>query len=383
VVPDTLRTSHNTILAFAVIVVQVVFLSCCWFGTIDYLGEFSGIDLAQYQRMARAAPDIDAGVPAPFAYRVAVPYVVGVLFPTDVVLGFRISAFVLMMFLAVQFYRLLRLYEASQTYAMVSVAVVLWNPYLGGYIFFNPFQAGDAFAYLLMLVALEALLRKKYGALALALLIGATVRETTMLLVPAAILAAVSSRERNKLLIASVPALLVFSTLRYLVPVANTDWSLFATALDYAQYSLAPVRWGRLLVNAFAPLSAVLGLAMWQHLRTMRRPSVEDLLGVGIIASTFLGGDVERLAGPALFLLLLRLRPYLERFFERRIFLVVLLTGVVLCSLHFMFSQLAPFPKLVYYSGAALWSVLLATMYFVRSRFLKSYQGVPTSPLNL
>lgn len=222
-------------LATRIIIAQTLFLALIWFGTVDFSGAYAGADLAQYRKMAAAAPSIDPSVPAPFAYRVAVPFMVGVLFPQNNIPGFQLLHIVLLLALAIQFFRVLRVYGAQEYYALIAVSLVLWNPYLGGFLMFNPFQAGDTLAYLLLLVSMEALHKRSAPLFGIALLVAATVRETPLLIIPAAAVAL--RKDTNALLrfmAAAIPSLAIYVLLRVVIPTSNPQWSMATLLVDYA-----------------------------------------------------------------------------------------------------------------------------------------------------
>ncbi|MFM7773662.1 MAG: hypothetical protein ACKO9V_02305 [Candidatus Kapaibacterium sp.] len=351
---------HRQGIAVRILIAEVLFLALCWFGTVDFVGRYAGADLAQYRTMAQAAPGLASGIPAPFAYRIAVPWMVGTIFPTDDVTGFVVFRLLLVIALVMQFFRVLKLYGASEPVALVLASIALWNPYLGGFLLYNPFQAGDTLAYVLMLCALEGYRRHSLVVFGCALFAAAFVRETPLLIIPALLFMPRADRTRLRgLLLSALPALMAFILIRRLIDVPNTSWSLFSTLVSYLPESVSLERWGRMLLNAFAPLSLLVILLLRRESAVIRTYAVECALGVGILLASFLGGDVERLVSPVLFLLLLVLRPTLERCFNDSAFTYALTVGVIVCSLHFLFARYPLIPKVPYYAGAAVSCVLV------------------------
>lgn len=351
-------------LATRIIVAQTLFLALIWFGTVDYTGTYAGADLAQYRKMATAAPSFDPSVPAPFAYRVAVPFMVGVLFPQNNIPGFQLLHLVLVLALAIQFFRVLRVYGAQDAYALVAVSLMVWNPYLGGFLMFNPFQAGDTLAYLLLLVALEALHKRSVVLFGVALLASATVRETPLLIIPAAAFALrKDTRAQLKFMAAAIPAIAMYVLLRVIIPISNPQWSMASLPVDYAPELLSPVRWGRMLLNSFAPLSLLFGVIFYTHRRELREHAAELLLVLGLAAASFTGADTERLFSPAMLILLIVVRPYLERYLSSSRFRAVLVVCVVACSYHFIYARYGPMiPKLLYYATALACTMIVGWM---------------------
>ena len=349
-------------LATRIIVAQTLFLALIWFGTVDFTGVYAGADLAQYKRMAAAAPSFDPSIPAPFAYRIAVPFVVGVLFPQNNVPGFQLLHLVLVLALAIQFFRVLRQYGANEAYALVAVTLVVWNPYLGGFLMFNPFQAGDTLAYLLLLVALEAYRKRSALVFGIALILAATVRETPLLIVPAAAFALrKDTRMMLRFMIAALPALAVFVMIRMLIPSSNPQWSILSTLADYAPDAISPERWGRMLINTCAPLSLLVMTIIRKNWKDLGSYPAELSLMVALTAASFTGGDVERLLSPVLLLLLIVLRPYVETYLKNARFNLALAIAVPVCANHFIYARYGSFlPNTAYYALSLASSMLVA-----------------------
>lgn len=365
----TLRTlvEQRTGLALRILIAEVLFVALFWSGSVDYKNTYSGTDLAQYRKIAQSAPSFDNTIPAPFAYRIGVPWMVSVVSPKDDASGFKLIQLVLVLALYIQFFRVLKLYGTHESTALIIASTALWNPYLGEFLLFNPFQAGDTCAYLLMLIALEGFKRNSVAVFALALLLGATVRETTMLIVPAIVLAELSPiKKRLFFLAAALPSMAMYVIIRSMVPIGNPDWSILSTLVSYAPEVASVERWGRLVVNTCAPLSLLFGAFAWRERTTRWFVTEESYLAAAIVACSFLGGDVERLAAPVTLLLLIIFRSSLERCLDYAPFRYLLAIGIVFCSLHFLYARYTILPKMVYYGGAVffcgvvLWTGLRA-----------------------
>lgn len=355
-------------LALRILIAEVLFIALFWCGNVDYKNIYSGTDLAQYRKMAQCAPSFDSTIPAPFAYRIGVPWMVSALSPGDDAAGFKLIQLVLVLALCIQFFRVLKLYGTHESTALVLTSIALWNPYLGEFLLFNPFQAGDTCAYLLMLIALEGFKRNSVAVFAIALLLGAGVRETPMLIVPALLLAERSPiKKRLLFLAAAMPSLAMYVFIRSIVPVGNPEWSLLSTLVLYTPEVASVERWGRLALNTCAPLSLLFGAFAWRQRTTRWFVTEESYLAAAIVACSFLGGDVERLAAPATLLLLIMFRSSLEQCLEYAPFRYLLAIGIVFCSLHFLYARYTILPKMVYYGGAVffcgmiLWTGLRAT----------------------
>lgn len=118
-----------------------------------------------------------------------------------------------------------------------------------------------------------------------------------------------------------------------------------------------------MLLNSFAPLSILFGVILFRHRHQLREHAAELLLVLGLAAASFTGGDTERLLSPAVLLLLIVLRPYVERYLSSSRFRAALVICVAACSYHFIYARYGPMiPKLLYYSTALACTIMIGWM---------------------
>ena len=262
-------------------------------------------DLRHYGPMAEAWPGLSADRPQPFAFRPLGPWLAGLVtapLGLPVRLGFYAWALPLSLALAALTLRFLKRLGLPAGPAALATVLFLLNPYLFGFNIFNAYHLGDLIAQLVVIGGLWLVLEARYVPFAALLALGVLAREPAVL-VPVAGLALLAQQKRlwNEgavLVTAAAPAAFLFVALRLWIPHEMGN-SLAAALAMYAPLLVRPDVWYRLLINVWAPLTPLLILfshTAWSFLRAKLYLVVLFML---VLASTFLGGDVERLMQPA------------------------------------------------------------------------------------
>ncbi len=335
-----------------------------WNQTIDYNGLYAHTDLEAYRAMAQAAPGFAAEITAPFAYRILVPWLSGTLFPTDV-LGFQFFALLGMGLLSLQVYRMLQNTGASKQLALFLSVLLLFQPYLSGFVFFNPFQAADALSLALLLIMIEAVQRRAYSILLLAMIPAVATRENTLLILPFIVVYCLHQRDHRRLLLSllsTVPGLVLWFSIHQIVPITNATYSLLQLFVDYAPDAAKWEIWVRVLLNACTPL-ALLVLVWWREARRfVREYPGYAMLVVAFFVSSWVAGDKERMMSPSFIIILFFLQKVHEwkGIFHHQWFVWLLFFASILSSMHFMWASL-PIPnKVLYYSLCIVLEIVLA-----------------------
>ena len=213
---QTLLHDHGVYLA-ALLVVTAVMLYL-WGNVNWHVPPADRWDGWHYRTMAEAAPGLSEVAAAPFRYRVLGTYTVGLLFGQSYIAGFFVVNYAALLAVVVVFYFFLCYAGISQPVAAFSVALFTMNTHLFGLTAWLTFHTNDSLAMLFLLLALWALMARRWGWFALALLLGALSRETWVLALPTA---GVFLWERKllrsdlgKLLLAALPALAATVLLR-------------------------------------------------------------------------------------------------------------------------------------------------------------------------
>lgn len=383
-----------------IILTLVVVASHAWFTTVDWQGVHANIDLKHYRTMAAQAPGVLTLGEAPFCYRILPTWLAGVAGKGlgDELWGFRIVSALAVLFASLMLFTYLASKGVNETTALTMAILAVISQHVLGGVVFNPFQTCDALAIALMLVMLIAVERANIGGFVIASIAGALTREPCMLMVPVAltyVVWRVMTRDRSdggkwtdrsaiwKWTAACVPAVVAFVAVRIVVHAANTDWSIGAMLVENAYKFSDGETWARLVVFAAAPISLI-PFYFFKQTRTVLadNPHLVVLL-VFVVASSFLGGDTERLVAPAMVVYYL----ITARVLDQRPSPIVngfLFIAALVCSMHPVFVRWSPFGNSAthgsdavsgYYLTAAITIALtLLVVVFTRTGFRKEHR---------
>ncbi len=365
---------HRPGLAIRIVIAEVLFLAVVWWKPIDFIHEFAHADLEQYRLMAHASPGIAHNAVAPFAYRVLGPWLAG-LFTSYDAYAFRVLSVLALIGIGLCFFTLMRQRRASESQALLATTLLLFNPYGCGMMLFNRFQVNDALSLLAIIACFIFVEQRKLAAWAIVLSAGVLARETVLLMIPVS-LVYLWSRDQKQLIAKasalSVPAIVLFLSIRMLVRVSNADWSLMTTVQDYAPGFLRPELWGRLLLNTCAPLSLIPFVQFKQNRLFFKQHPEYLVFGVLLMASALIGADTERLFSPFVLVVILYIHSLLSDYslYRDRGVILSIIVCMIVCAMHFMLAQVCIPDKLIYYSSAAGASLLLAVLMnlMIRSR---------------
>ncbi len=340
-------------LAVRLLMLAVVFCFVIWFQRIDYQGQFAHTDLEAYRAMAHAAPGLSTTVTAPFAYRIFVPYVIGLLGPDDYD-GFQVAALVSVGFLALQFYRLLKRHRSRTSVALGLSVLLVLQPYLSGFVLFDVFQAGDALSLALLLLMIEAFEERRPFLIALALIPAVATREISLFILPFILTSMIATREWQRgalALAACVPGIGFWLWLHWVIPISNPGYSTVALLRDYAPDLVQPIPWIRIVFNACTPYCLLFLAWPKDALRFIRSYPAYGVVALLFLGTAFVAGDKERMVAPMSMVMLLFValvddwRGVLNVSWFRTL---VALTALV-CSMHFLFARVGIPDKRVYY----------------------------------
>ncbi len=317
--------------------------------------------------MARTAPALNPEVHAPFAYRLSIPWLAGLIHPTDP-RPFQALTLVSLLLLGYAFLRRIHQMGLSQGVGIFLVALLFLQPYLSGFVVFDYFQAGDLLVLALLLFMIEALERDAHLVLGSLFLAAVLTRETALFIVPLVLLRIVSSsdvRQRSAALsslTACTPGLALWIVLRLYVPIGNPEYSMLGLLVNYAPDLISPEKWFRIVFSALTPLCFI-PLA-WRRdwsLFSRSHPYIVSLIPLFLVTA-FIGGDKERLVAPAyLSLLLFVAFVHKQRsILHVREFVWLLFISGLATSMHFMWAAF-PIPhKVAYYILCAALDGLVA-----------------------
>lgn len=319
--------------------VVITVLMIILYGKIPFASEpFSAWDLADYQKIALAAPGIAAEVQQPFAYRMLGPYIVG-LFPVATPLGFYVFAFLSLVVLAISCYFFLLYVSARQGFiAFFVVSLFVLNKYLFGYLAWNYFQINDTLSLIFIIVLFWAMLGCRWGVFAFVLFIGALTRETVMIMVPVSFFFLLEKKklrsESKKIVLAVTPGILVFLLLRLFInPVGGLN--LFQAFLRHGGKFSLPEAWFRSFINAFIPLSLLPLIFLNKTVSFFKEHRYLLVYLSLVIVSTLFGSNYERLMAPTFIVFYWLITEIIEEYvYPHKTILLLIFVSVFFASFH-------------------------------------------------
>lgn len=330
-----------------------------------------------YRTMAEAAPGLSDVAAAPFRYRVLGTYTIGLLFGANYIAGFMVVNYAALAAVVVLLYFFLNYVGISRPVAAFSAALFTMNTHLFGLTAWLTFHTNDSLAMLFVLLAIWALMARRWGLFSLALLLGALSRETWVLMAPTALVFLWERKllrsDLAKLLLAVLPALLATVLLRTLLR-AEVVGSLepLQAFLRFAPKIVDPEFWARQFANSLKPLSFLPLIFLGVTLRWARGNLFMVALILLTFASSLLGSANERLMAPAFvpFYWLLALIIQ-ERIWPHRAMLAIIAAATFLSTLHYWYARFPlPSRELTIAIGGVAWAVVTvaALLFGLRTR---------------
>ena len=324
-----------------------------------------------YRTMAEAAPGLSQVAAAPFRYRVLGTVTIGLLFGVNYIVGFFVVNYAALLAVVVLLYFFLCYVGISRPVAAFSAALFTMNTHLFGLTAWLTFHTNDSLAMLFLLLAVWALMARRWGWFGLALFMGALSRETWVLAVPTAL---VFLWERKllrsdlvKLLLAVLPVALATILLRTLLH-AEVVGSLepLQAFQRFAPKIVDPEFWARQFANSLKPLSFLPLIFLGVTWRWARGNLFMVALILLTFASSLLGSANERLMAPAFkaFYWVLAL-VIQEAIWPHRGMLAIMAAATFLSTLHYWYARFPlPSRELTIAIGGVAWAVVTAAGIF-------------------
>ncbi len=263
--------------------------------------EYADWDVWDYTRMAQAVPGLADNVASPFVYRLAGPYLAGLL-PYPEPEAFRLLALLFSFTLVMGFYGLLCSQGLRPWIAAVTVSLFTFNKHHFGFNLWDYFQVNDVLVLICMTVMLWALYGERWRLFGIVLCLGAAAKETCLLLIPAALVYLCEKgtlpRQWRTAVEAFIPGLFVFLSLRALIAPAGGP-SPVESFLTHSTKVLSFTTPLHLLVNPFLPFVFLpfIYLKATVQFFSMRKHLL--IFGVLVLFSSLFGANNERLMAPA------------------------------------------------------------------------------------
>ena len=169
------------LLIIAVVTVFVLFFT----GQINYhLPKYQASDLHKYFAMAETSPELNLNIIKPFAYRILVPWIAGLL-PFSIPVNFFLLNIVFLFLLPIVFYSVLTEFNLSRNVALLLTITFQMNRYFFQFLSWNYFQTCDTIALTVLFASFIFIKRKNWTALFLILPLSILAKEYALIILPA------------------------------------------------------------------------------------------------------------------------------------------------------------------------------------------------------
>jgi hypothetical protein len=331
----TLRQAAATHAAPLTVVIGVFVVSAFFFGTINYSDpNFAGMDLHDYRAMAQAAPGLTGNIPAPFAFRVAGPWLAGML-PLADPISFRLLSLAVALALLLALYAWLISLKISSKSAVLGCAVLAFSKSTYGFLLFDYFQLNDLAALTFMCLALVAMNRSQWTTFWGLVLLSLLFRETSLILIPASAIRVYRRKQPRGLWGFAFGASLAVGLYLFLhlaVPHAVTTSLVGAFRIDTAKI-LNPASLFSSLFNTFVPVTLVpIALYSSTMKHAVRNPELVAVVVCSFL-TTLVAFDSERLMMPAFFVVLACVAAQYDELGQPLLLGGATVTAAVLCGL--------------------------------------------------
>lgn len=286
---------------FLILIIITFIVTSFFYGNVDYtLPQYSHLDLFQYKKMAEAAPLLATDVKQPFAFRIAGPWLAGILpFETDT--SFYILSYTLLFSIVIIFYHILRRSGIKQLPAFLTLVLLMCNKQIYGCLTWNVFQLNDILSLFLLTGSLIFLWDKKWFLFGLTLLLGALTRAANMVIIPVGLLYLYEQRslkpDYKKYITVVIPAVILFLAIRVCIPHEGGENLLEAFNI-YKYKIVSPEKLFRIIINSFIPVALIPFIFYKTTAEYLRMNKYAILFTIIIIFSILFGSDTERLMAP-------------------------------------------------------------------------------------
>ena len=333
------------------------------YGQIDYRVEpYAHWDLAAYRQIASASPGIATAICQPFAFRLFGPYLVGLL-PLPDPLGFYVLAVFSSTGLVILFYQFLCYSGLCSSVATLSVTLFIFNKQWFGFTIWNYFQINDVLSLILIIILFWSMMRDHWALFAITLLLGSLTRETSLLMVPVALVYLLEKKRFatswKKAVAACIPGLLAFLLLRILIP-TECGQDFLVALRTYSQKLLSIEDLLRLLVNSSLPFTFIPVVFHETTLQFFRDRRYAILFVVLVFLSALFGSNDERLMAPAFIVFYALVGAAVQELDSRRQLGTVLISCGFLSSLHHACARY-PLPNIAWTYLFSVGALLIAT----------------------
>ncbi|MEN8192278.1 MAG: hypothetical protein ABFS12_05645 [Bacteroidota bacterium] len=345
-------------------------------GSIDYQNpQYSKADLNKYIDMADVSPGLNQNVIKPFVYRIAAPWIAGLL-PFSTSINFMLLNFLALIALALSIYFFLIEFGIDERLSLIVTIIFQMNKYAYQFLAWNHFQLSDSLSLAFLFYSFILVKRKKYFGLLVIMLIGMLVKEYMLMIIPAGFVFIYIKDSDRKYLIyfASISLLsfLLFAIVRMLISSEGGE-SLFIQYTTQIIYYSKPSLLVKRFIIPFTPFG-LLPIIFYKELYVFFKTHKHFLIYVLTVIILSFFGEPERLMIPLspvyyLFIAIL-IKKYivpssLNLFIDKSIILILILSFM---STFYHLWGLIILPNQTYSIVFAIILTLMTSMIFYLSR---------------
>jgi len=290
----SIKTKHIVILFLVTIL--TILLS----GSIDYTdSSYSNMDMNKYISMAEASPGIETNIIRPFVYRIAMPWLAGVL-PFSIPTSFLILNSISLFLLSIIFYLFLIEYKTDENLALVVTIFFQLNRYFFQFLGWNFFQLSDTLSLTFLFYSFILLRNKNFIGLFFIMVFGVLVKEYMLIFIPAGF-ALIFERGLNKkevinFSIISIASFLTFWGIRKIIPTEGGE-SLFIQYTTQLVFYSKPILLIKRFIITFSPFGLLPFLFYKDLFYFLNKNKHLFIYSLTVIVLSFFG-ESERLMAP-------------------------------------------------------------------------------------
>ncbi len=322
---------------FYVILCLIAGVILFFYGQIDYSREpFSKVDLKYYRTMAETAPGLWQNGLRPFAYRIAGPYLAGLL-PFPIPFNFYFLTLAGTFALLSLLYHFVLTTGIRASIAALTVTLFILNKYFIGFVVWDFFQLNDVLSMIQLVLLWQALQARRWRRYAIVFMLGALTREPFLLMLPTTATYLMEKKapvsDWAGFLTAILPGLLIFGGLRIFLPAGGDH--LHQALLICAPKLLSLTVGYRLFINAFAPLTFLPLIFLPTTLAFLKGNRHRLVFVAAAYFSALFGFDNERLIMPAAIVFYPLIAQIIQtHFWVNRLPLAVIVAACAIASRH-------------------------------------------------
>jgi len=369
-----IKTKHIVILFL------VTVLSILLSGSIDYSdSSYSNMDMNKYISMAEASPGIETNIIRPFVYRIATPWLAGIL-PFSIPTSFLIINSISLFLLSIIFYLFLLEYKTDENLALVITIIFQFNRYFFQFLGWNYFQVSDTLSLTFLFYSFILLRNKNFVGLFFIMVFGVLVKEYMLIFIPAGfVLLFERGLNKKELLffsIISIVSFLTFWGIRKVIPTEGGE-SLFIQYTTQLVYYSKPSLLIKRFIIPFSPFGLLPFLFYKDIFHFFQKNKHLFIYFVTVIVLSFFG-ESERLMAPLApiyFLFIAKLiQKYLvkdsEEVFKNRL-IISLMVFAFLTSFYHLWGVIK-LPNEYYSMITTLVFTIVATLIFMKQLIFKN-----------